>query len=285
VTARDATVTLYGIGVYAADSLLIGVGSRGQDAAILLVDVPALLIVLWWFRPGAALSSAALVGVLSFYAYYYVCMTFGTAQIRLSSMWQLPAAPDSRSSSAPPGSTWPRSPEYCRPGRGDGRWPVTCWGWPPLWWPLGCRGPSLVRRRGHRRSRRSVYQFNDNGVDLGLVAPVAVLAGVQLLRGRPLGFVLTYVLLVINVCIGVVLVRQGLAQLVFGVPMTVGEIVGKMLTFAVLTVVAGGLLLRMGVVGGGSTTRAAGVGGGRQEQVMKAVVVYESIRQHEAGAP
>jgi hypothetical protein len=38
---------------------------------------------------------------------------------------------------------------------------------------------------------------------------------------------------------------QGVAQLVSGVPMSAGEIVAKMLTFAVLTLVAGGLLLRM----------------------------------------
>ena len=34
----------------------------------------------------------------------------------------------------------------------------------------------------------------------------------------------------------------GLAQLIAGVPLTPGEIVAKMLSFAVLTLVAGGLL-------------------------------------------
>ncbi len=48
-----------------------------------------------------------------------------------------------------------------------------------------------------------------------------------------------------NVCIGVLLMGQGVAQLVSGVPMTAGEVVAKMLTFAVLTLVAGGLLARM----------------------------------------
>ena len=40
MTARGATVTLYGEGLYAADTWLIGIGNRGQDAAILLVEVP-----------------------------------------------------------------------------------------------------------------------------------------------------------------------------------------------------------------------------------------------------
>jgi hypothetical protein len=42
---------------------------------------------------------------------------------------------------------------------------------------------------------------------------------------------------------------QGIAQLVSGVPLTTGEIVTKMVTFAALTVVASGLLARMARVG------------------------------------
>jgi hypothetical protein len=84
-----------------------------------------------------------------------------------------------------------------------------------------------------------------DALDLGLVVPVAVIAAVQLLRSRPDGSVLDLVMLVLNVCIGILLMAQGAAQLVLGVPMTIGEIIAKMLTFAVLTLVAGGLLIRM----------------------------------------
>ena len=45
---------------------------------------------------------------------------------------------------------------------------------------------------------------------LGLSLPVAVIAAVQLLRQRPLGRVLALIMLVVNVCIGVVLMAQGL---------------------------------------------------------------------------
>ena len=84
-----------------------------------------------------------------------------------------------------------------------------------------------------------------DALDLGLVVPVAVIAAVQLLRGRPEGSVLTLIMLVVNVCIGILLMAQGVTQLASGVPMTIGEIIAKMLTFAVLTLVAGGLLSRM----------------------------------------
>ena len=43
-TARGAAAILYGEGLYGADTWLIGIGNRGQDAAILLVEVPILLL-------------------------------------------------------------------------------------------------------------------------------------------------------------------------------------------------------------------------------------------------
>jgi hypothetical protein len=82
-----------------------------------------------------------------------------------------------------------------------------------------------------------------------------LIAAVQLRRQRPLGGVLALVMLVINVCIGVLLVAQGVAQLVSGVPLTTGEIVTKMLTFAALTLVAGGLLVRMARAGASNAAR------------------------------
>jgi hypothetical protein len=86
-------------------------------------------------------------------------------------------------------------------------------------------------------------------LDLGLVVPIAVIAAVQLLTQRPMGRVLALIMLVVNVCIGVVLMAQGAAQLVSDVPLPVGEIVTKMLTFAGLTLIASGLLARMAQIG------------------------------------
>jgi hypothetical protein len=50
------------------------------------------------------------------------------------------------------------------------------------------------------------------------------------------------VVLVLNVCIGALLLGAGVGQLVADVPLTPAEIVAKMLSFAILTFVAGGLL-------------------------------------------
>ena len=82
-TARGATVTLYGEGLYAADSWLIGVGNRGQDLAMLIFELPVLALTVRWYRHGGSVASAVLAGVLGFFTYYYVSAVFGTAQNRL----------------------------------------------------------------------------------------------------------------------------------------------------------------------------------------------------------
>ncbi len=91
-TARGATVVLYGQGLYAADTWLIGVGNRGQDAAVLLIEVPLLLLALRWYRRGGRVAPAALTGSLAFFSYYYVSMTFATAQNRLFPVYVGPRA-------------------------------------------------------------------------------------------------------------------------------------------------------------------------------------------------
>ena len=48
-TARGATVTLWE-GLYAADTWLIGAGNRGQDLAMLIFELPVLLLILRWYR-------------------------------------------------------------------------------------------------------------------------------------------------------------------------------------------------------------------------------------------
>lgn len=246
-TARGATVTLYGEGLYSADSWLIGAGNRGQDLAMLIFELPVLVLIVWWYRKGSAVAAATLAGVLGFFTYYYVSTVFGTAQNKLFPLYVAALSlaafmlmivasglkVDDIAASLP-----------LRPGR------------PALaiyllavaaaltfaWLP----GMIMTAVSGEIAEAVGPYtSAATEALDLGFVVPVAVIAAVQLLRRRNLGHVLALVMLVVNVCIGVVLMAQGVAQLVLGVPLSVEEIVGKMLTFAALTLVAGGLLVRM----------------------------------------
>ena len=257
-TARGATVTLYGEGLYAADTWLVGIGNRGQDGAILLVEVPILLLALRWYRRGGRAAPAALAGVLAFFSYYYVSMTFATAQNRLFAVYVAAASLAgfalvtvasgmnvSRISDAipePPGHAALATYLFAVAAALTLAW------LPEL---------AITTVTGDIAQAVGPYTSSaTHALDLGLVVPVAVLAAAKLLRRRPSGRVLTLIMLVVNLCVGTLLMGQGVAQLVSGVPMTPAEIVAKMLTFAVLTLVAGGLLARLAWSGAHQAARA-----------------------------
>ncbi len=249
-TARGASVTLYGEGLYAADTVLVGAGNRGQDMAILLVEVPVLILaVLWFRRRGGPLPTAVLAGVLSFFAYFYASMVFATAQNRLFPLYVGAAASAAfalvvvarRADVAMASAALPDRPGHRALGvyLASVAAALTA-AWLPQMTTTAVRG-DVAAVVGPYTSAVT------EALDLGVVVPVVVLAAVLVFRGHPGGRGLALVLLVLNVCIGVVLIGQGASQLLLDVPLTTGEILGKMLSFALLTLVAGGLLMRMAV--------------------------------------
>ena len=247
-TARGATVILYGEGLYAADSWLVGVGSRGQDVAILLVEVPLLLLAAGRYRRGPSpVAAVALTGVLAFFTYYYVSAVFATAQNRLFPLYVAAASAAGFAMAVLAGRIDVPKTSEALPAR-PGRRALAIYLFAvaaalTLAWLPGMMGTAIS---GETAAAVGPYtSAATEALDLGLVVPVAVLSAVHLLRGLPLGRVLAVVMLAVNVCIGTLLMGQGVAQLISDVPLTPAEIVAKMLTFAVLTLVAGGLLTRM----------------------------------------
>jgi hypothetical protein len=53
---------LYGEGLFAFDTWLLGVGNRGQDLIVLLVEIPLLLAALAGYRRGSLRGQVALAG-------------------------------------------------------------------------------------------------------------------------------------------------------------------------------------------------------------------------------
>ena len=252
-TTRGTEVVLLGDGLYAWDTWLVGAGNRGQDLVMLLVEVPVLLLVLRRWSSGGPLVPAVLAGVLAFHAYFWVSMTFATAQNRLFPVYVaclamttallvlvVLAVDADRVQQALP----------ARPGR-----PALVTYLVAVALALTAAWlPSLVGTAVTGQVAEAVGPYTSaatEALDLALVVPLVVAAAVLVLRRRPWGGVLTLVVLTLNACIGVLLMGQGAAQLLDGVPLTVAEIVVKMATFATLTLVAGGLLLRMALSAAG----------------------------------
>lgn len=246
-TTRGVVVTVYGAGLYAADTWLVGAGNRGQDVVVLAVEVPILLLALRWYRRGGAVEAAVMTGVLAFFAYFYVSMVFATAQNRLFPVYVAGAALALFGTVLAAWGTDAARVAEALPDR-PGRRALAAYLFLVAAALTLAWVPDLVATALTGDVAQAVGPYTSTvteALDVGLVVPVAVLAAELTFRGSDLGRVLALVLLVVNVCIGVLLMGQGGAQLVAGVPLTVGEVIAKMATFAALTLVAGGLLARM----------------------------------------
>src|SRR5688500_15318975 len=78
-TPRGESVQLYGRGIYRYDSLLIGSGFRGADAATLAVAVPLLVVAIHLYRRGSLRGGLLLTGTLAYFLYNYASMAVGAA--------------------------------------------------------------------------------------------------------------------------------------------------------------------------------------------------------------
>ena len=75
-------------------------------------------------------------------------------------------------------------------------------------------------------------------VDLAVITPATLLTGLMLLRGEPVGYVMAFSLLVLEAMLAPLIVAQTVSQLSAGVSFTPGQIIGPMIGFAVLAVLA-----------------------------------------------
>ena len=75
-------------------------------------------------------------------------------------------------------------------------------------------------------------------LDVGIIAVACLLAAFQLLRREPMGYILSGTLNMMLVLIAAMVVGQTVMQLRAGVPLTLGEIIGKSASFVAMGAVA-----------------------------------------------
>lgn len=246
-SVRGQPTDLYGVGLYRFDSVLIAVGNRGTDAVTLFLEVPALVAALALYRRRSLRGTIMLAGVLGWTLYYYASMMLNTAFNRLfpvylvlfaASLFALPLTLGSvdRERFA---REFPSQPSRrALVGYLGGLAAVLTVAW----------APSMISSAltGEFPGRLGVYSTEVTwALDLGVVMPAVVATAVLLHSGTSVGPLVSTAMLSLNVALGVALVGQGVAQILADVPITAGEKVGAMASFAVMTVVAGILLGRL----------------------------------------
>jgi hypothetical protein len=77
-----------------------------------------------------------------------------------------------------------------------------------------------------------------DALDLGIITPATFVAGMLILRRKPLGYVMAFSMLVLEIMLAPMIAAQTISQLRAGISFTPGEIIGPITGFAVLGVSA-----------------------------------------------
>jgi hypothetical protein len=237
VSLRGETVTLQGGGLYALESVSGASQAIGQDVVTLLVGIPLLLSATYLAARGSLRGRLLQVGALWYFTYTYLLMAFGgtynqlfLVYVALYSASLFAAVLALLAVYAEP---WPQgSMQHFR--RRTIAWLVISFGGMLMLLWLGRIVPALAAGMVPTGLESYSTLFVQAG-DLGLVAPLAVLTGVLLLRRHHAGYLLAGVLLVKGTTFGLALIAMMIAMAIAGVAVAPVEVV----FFAVVPVVYG----------------------------------------------
>jgi hypothetical protein len=227
VSLHGQTITLQGGGLYANETVSGAAQAIGQDIVTLLVGIPLLLVATYLAARGSLRGQVLRAGALWYFAYTYLLMAFGAAYNQLFLVYvalfsaslfafilsllaidvqRLPAQVTARFAR--------RTVALVVIGFG---------GVLALLW-LGRIVPALASGVAPAGLESYSTLFVQVG-DLGLVVPLAILAGALLLARHPVGYLLAGVLLVKGTAFGLALIAMMFAMAAAGIAIVLVEAV------------------------------------------------------------
>ncbi len=241
-TVRGDTIEMYGDGLYRHDSLFTGAAHKGQDTVTLLLGIPLLAVSLWLSRRGSWRGGLLLVGTLAYFLYVYVTMAFNAAFNELfpvyvvlfsASLFAFVAAfasLDHQALQARLSTEMPRrDPAVFMIASGV----VTLGVWLTM---------VLDALEGDTATTlRSSTTMVTHALDIGVITPAAILAGILILRRRALGVLVAMSLLVVEIMLTPLILAQTVFQLSAGISFTTAEIVGPISGFVAISLLAIGV--------------------------------------------
>jgi hypothetical protein len=236
-TVRGETVQMYGQGLYHFETVRDGTGWKGADWFVLVAAVPLLLLFTRLYGRGSLRGGLLLTGTLAYFLYNGLSMTFGYAYNHLflvyvaqmsASFFAFVLAFNSFDR-----QTLPTYFSERLPRRGIAAFLFAVGGSLLLVWGVLDILPALLQGKAPALTGHTTLPTH--ALDMGVIAPVAFLAGGLLLRRAPLGYLLAAILLIVSSVLGGGILALSAAQVVAGV-LTGRETIIFVAPFVVLTV-------------------------------------------------
>jgi len=241
ITTSGHEVELYGSGLYRHDTVFVAGGQRRTDAVILLIAVPLLLVLTSWYRRGSLRGAFTLMGVLASLLYVYASAALGTiaynelflVYVALFSICLFSLVLTVRSIDL-------RTAEDHLSPRIPARWParfLAAAGTATLGVWLLEPVTSLIS--GEPPDRLDTYStLVTSTLDIAIIVPLTFIAAMLIREQEFIGYLIAFPLLGIIVLLGPTLVAQTISQLLAGVDFTLGEVLGPIVGFGTLAVLA-----------------------------------------------
>jgi hypothetical protein len=230
-------VELYGKGLYQNDTVLIAVGFRIGDGFILFAGIPLFLISFWLYHRGSVRGRIMLTSMFMFLLYTYGSLALGAAYSSMFLVYILLTMVTfigtvmllmsfDRQAFAPLVSDR-------LPRRGISIFLIVSGTALFCIWLFLSILPGLLSGDvpAEVASYTTIITFV---VDMAIIAPSLVICGILLQRRKPLGYVLSSVMLVFIDVLGMSLLTMGIGQEIAGL-MNIGQFIGFVVSFAILT--------------------------------------------------
>ncbi|NTW04447.1 MAG: hypothetical protein HGA19_24820 [Oscillochloris sp.] len=239
-TLRGQTVELYGRGVYRFDTRFQGAASRGTDLVTLVLGIPLLLVATLRYRRGSLRWGLLLVGTLVYFLYVYASLALNVAYNNLflvyvvlcsASLFALILAYHATDLPALQAHFLPSLPR-----RGPALFMLAS-GLVTLMIWLGPLLSALLQGQPPALLGSSTTMVTD-ALDLGIITPATIMAGVLILRRAPLGYLIACSLLVLEMLLAPLIAAQTVSQVLAGVSFSTGQIVGPIAGFSILALAA-----------------------------------------------
>lgn len=238
-TLQGQTVQIYGQGLYFYDTVFSGAGSRGTDAVTLFLGIPLLISFLIFHRRGSLRGTLLLIGTLFYFLYVYAGFALGTVTFnRLfllyialfsTSLFTFILVLTTINIQRLSSYFTPRLPRY--PAAIfmliSGILTAVIWLSPLLTGLIQEQPPATLS---------SYYTGRvTDALDLSIITPSTVVAGILILRRAPIGYLIALSLLVLEIMLLPTILAQTAFQMAAGVSFTPSEIMGPITGFLTLS--------------------------------------------------
>ena len=231
-------VEMFGKGIYANDSLLIGAANQGTDAIVLLIGIPLMVFSMYLMRRDERRGSVLMAGALTYFLYVYATLSMSVAFNRLFLVYVALLAlslygliicvleiirmnKESQLVRAS-GKKWIGYLMIIL-----GSFTALAWGVEPVIALLTGELPTL-----------SIYPtLFTHAFDMAIIVPISIISGVWILRGKTEGFLVAVPVIMLLVMVALSIISMTISQYSVGLEFTVQELVVFVASFIIFGLV------------------------------------------------